>query len=152
MFLFSNDRKYCFCIQVSLVGEPETIAIIPGVNDLTSVDHVTSATVQDIGAEEEHHLPPTVTSELQPSHVTVPVTTECGTLTETQQIAIPLPVEMQQQAHEVPATIQLGDTTHAVTLAEGTYEQDADGSLRQIIPHFIQTGDATTTLLYVPNL
>ena len=137
-----------------MVGASETIAIIPGVHDLTAVDNVTGVTVQDIGAEEEHHMPTTVipvTSDLQHSHVTIPVTRGTGTLTETQHIAIPLPVEMQQQVHEVPATIQLGDTTHTVALAEGTYEQDADGSLRQVIPHLIQTGDATT-LFYVPNL
>ena len=134
------------------MSAPESIAIIPGVHDLTSVDHVTSAAVQDIAAEVEHHVQPTVTSALQPSHATVPITTGSGTLTDTQHITIPLSVEMQQQVHEVPATIQLGDTTQAVALAEGTYEQDADGSPRQVMPHFIQTGDATTTLLYVPNL
>lgn len=138
-----------------MVDASETIAIIPSAHDLTSVDSVTGATIQDIGAEEEHQMPTSVvpvSSEIHHSHITVPVTTGTGgTLTETQHIAIPLPVEMQQQVHEVPATIQLGDATHTVTLPEGTYEQDADGSLRQVIPHFIQTGD-TTTLLYVPNL
>ncbi len=131
---------------------PDPTALVSEVGDLT----VENVAVQNLGTQEEEPpqmaaIIPADRDQAGHSHIAIPISTEATVLSEAQQIAIPLSVDVPQ-GQELPATIQLGEATQALTLAEGTYEQDADGAIRQVVPHFIQTGEATATLLYVPNM